>query len=555
MIMPAPFLQENATTALVDADAEKDGVIRKIPLFMVTRNHVIPTLSLASLMAYWKIKPDQVRIVPGDAVYIQTDIIKKRIPIDINGYYYVNYRYEISALGTRQSYGYSNLALEYEKKNNGETFIPSLPDIQGKLLLIGLNATASTEIGPSPLSGASPRPFVHINMMDNILKDDYLKFPPSAIIWLVSLLMGYISLFLFSRTGFWGSVTLPLIAVAGYIATAFYLFSSQNLVLSITGPSLAFLLLHIGSVGKQVLVERAAREHLRRTFSAYVSPGILESIFKNPDSLQLGGANKDVTILFTDLRNFTTMTESMDSTALVQQLNEYFTEMVGCITRHNGTLHKYIGDAIMAVWGDVTSEGAVIEAGQALRASIEMRSAMPELNRRWVAEGRPEFHMGLGLNHGRVVVGNIGAPQRMEFTVIGDSVNLASRLEGLNKKFGTEIIIGETVYNLTHERFLFRPLSRVQVVGKTIGVQIYEPICEIGREQHAPYALEWLQLYNEAYQRYEERRFDVATRIFEACLNDYPNDKICHILLELCRNFSANPPPDDWDGSIEQTSK
>ncbi|MDD5261269.1 MAG: adenylate/guanylate cyclase domain-containing protein [Methylacidiphilales bacterium] len=555
MILPAPFLRNITIPGLVDADAGRDGVIRKIPLVAIANKQVVPTLGLAGLMAYWKIKPSEVRMVPGDAIYLESNIVKRRIPIDAKGFYTVNYRYDVPSFGPSRQLGYSRLAGAYYQRSTTSISSPNLPDVQGKILLIGLNATASTEIGPSPFSGASPRPFVHMNVMDNILKEDYLRFTPTAATWLGTLALGWLSLLAFSRIGFWFSAILPPVFIAAYIALAFYLLGTQNLVLDITGPCLAFLFLHIGSVAKQVLVERAAREHLRRTFSTYVSPAILETIYRNPESLQLGGASKDVTILFTDLRNFTTMTESMDSATLVRQLNEYFTEMVACITRHNGTLHKYIGDAIMAVWGDVTNEGAVIEAGQALRAAIEMREAMRTLNQRWRSEGRPEFHMGIGINHGHVIVGNIGAPQRMEFTVIGDAVNLASRLEGVNKQFGTDILIGQSVHELTHERFLFRSLAKIQVVGKSIPVEIYEPMCEIGSEQHSPYSNEWLQLYQEAQQRFQERRYDVAARLFEACLHEYPENKICVILLNLCHQFAANPPPEDWDGSLELSSK
>ncbi|NJK92773.1 MAG: adenylate/guanylate cyclase domain-containing protein [Blastochloris sp.] len=262
-----------------------------------------------------------------------------------------------------------------------------------------------------------------------------------------------------------------------------------------------------------------------------------------------------MTILFSDIRSFTTMTESMDSVALVQQLNEYFTEMVDCINRYNGTLHKFIGDAIMAVWGDVAYAGSTIDAGQALRAAIDMREALKKLNARWVSEGRPEFHMGIGINHGRVVVGNIGAPQRKEFTVIGDSVNLASRLEGLTKKFGTEIMVGESVYDLTHERFAFRSLARVQVAGKTHPTRILEPLYELGSEHLSPYSTEWLRLFEEAYARFDERRYDVAVRLFEACLNEEPNNMTTLMLLQMSRNFAQEPPPEDWNGAFEFTTK
>jgi adenylate cyclase len=304
-----------------------------------------------------------------------------------------------------------------------------------------------------------------------------------------------------------------------------------------------------------VLEERQAKEEMRRTFSAYVAPGIIDSIYDDPDKLQLGGAKKDVSILFTDIRSFTTMTENMDSEILVAQLNEYFEQMVDAIMSHQGTLHKFIGDAIMAVWGDIKYAGPTLDAGQALSAALAMRHRLSQLNRQWTGESRPEFRMGMGINYGQVVVGNIGAPQRMEFTVIGDAVNLAARLESLNKQFGTEILVGESIYDLAHERFNFRFAGKVQVKGKGTGVSIYEVLCEKGSENESPYDLKWVQLYEEAFTRFNERRYDVATRLFEACLNDYPDDTLSSMWLDYSRYFIETPPPEDWDGTIEMTSK
>jgi len=563
MILPNARFRPHCDSALAECPKDDFGVTRKIPLYAVANGQLIPTIGLASLLKYWKITPDQIRIVPGEAFYIDSPIVKRRVPIDSNGFYTINFRYDIisdpknpySQLPSFSGASLIALLTGYYNKLVENKEVPDLPEVRDKIMIIGTTATSATDLGPTAFQPESPRPYTHLNVIDNILKEDYLHEVPPLWVWAAYVLLGYLSLWPLSRLNFWLGILLPLLLTGAYVWVAFQLFNSQNIVLPVFGPSLAFLLLHIGSVGNQVLSERAAREHLRRTFSAYVSPGILKNIYQNPDSLQLGGAHKDVTILFTDLRNFTSMTEAMDSIELVRQLNEYFTEMVAGINHYNGTLHKYIGDAIMAVWGDVTNEGPVVEAGQCLRSALEMRGALEVLNQRWVGENRPEFHMGVGINHGHVVVGNIGAPQRMEFTVIGDAVNLASRLEGLNKHFGTCIIIGESVYNLTHERFLFRPLARVQVVGKSQPVQIYEVLCEIGQETLCPYPLEWLKLYQEAYHRFLEQRFDAATRLFEACLNDQPGDKTSAMLLELSRRFQQEPPPEDWDGSIQFSSK
>jgi len=563
LLLPFGELRSKTKLGLVDSPKDAYGVSRVIPMYVIANNQVVPTLALQMLLSYWNLTTDHIRIVPGDAIYLDSPIIKRQIPIDLNGNYLINFRYDIvndpnSPFFNKPTFLQSPfvpLIAGYELKSRGELTSPLLPDVRDKIILLGVTATAGTDIGPSPFQALSFRPLVHMNILDNILKEDYLKPVSLLATWIGFLIISYLSLFLLNGRNFWLSALIPLLMLVGFIFICFQLFSSNNIQVPLVAPALAFFLLHVGSVGKQVLEERAARDRLRRTFSHYVSPGILDAIYKNPDALQLGGGYKDVAIIFSDIRSFTTMTESMDSVALVQQLNEYFTEMVACINKHNGTLHKFIGDAIMAVWGDVAYSGPNIDAGQALRTALDMREALKKLNQRWASESRQLFQFGIGINHGKVVVGNIGAPQRMEFTVIGDSVNLASRLEGLTKKFGVAIIVGESIYDLTHERFSYRRLAQVQVAGKTHPTKIYEPLYEIGQESLSPYGLEWVKLFEEAYDRFTERRYDVAVRLFEACLNEQPDDTTTLMLLETSRAFAQDPPPADWNGAFEFSSK
>lgn len=558
VIASFPALRGATRSGLVNAEPGADGVIRWLPLVMRHGDRLLPTLGLAALMEYWKIGPDQVRVVPGEAVTLESPVVRRRIPVDASGAYLVNYRYETAdyaAARPRLSLSYvALLAMLADRHVHGRAEA-EVPDLREKILLIGQSSTALSDVGPSPRSEQSPRPLMHMNFIDNVLKEDYLRQPPVAAVWAGFILLGWASLFLLRRTGFWLTALAPIVLVAAYVASAFLAFSQAGLLLPVVGPALGFAALHVGAIGSQVLREQMARRSLRTAFSAYVSPAVLESIYQNPGQLHLGGAAREVAILFADIRSFTSMTEAMDAQDLVGQLNEYFAAMVACINDHQGSLHKYIGDAIMAVWGDVTHEGPGIDAGQALRAALAMRAASGGLNRRWEAQGRPAFRIGIGLNHGRVIAGNIGAPQRVEYTVVGDAVNLASRIEGLTKKFALPLVVGESIHDLALERFAFRPLSKVRVTGKVIPVRVYEPLYELGRENDCPYDLEWVRLYAEAYARFEERRWEVAARLFEACLQGNPQDQPANMLLELCRELVNNPPPPEWDGVFEFESK
>lgn len=553
-----PALRAVTASGLVNADPGPDGIIRTMPMVARYQGRLIPSLALATLMAYWKLEPAQVRIVPGDAIYLESPVIRRRIPIDASCAYRVNHRYELEDYARAQpplSHSYFLVLRGLVARHVDQSPEAAVPDIRGKILFIGQASTALSDVGPSPRSEQSPRPLMHLNLLDNVLKEDYLRLVPPTWFWAGFLLFGWASVFALRAGGFWLTALAPLVLVPAYIAAAYFAFDRASLQLPVMAPALGFTALQVGAIGSQVLREQMARRSLRKAFSVYVSPAVLESIYKNPGQVQLGGAAREVAILFADVRSFTTMTEVMDARELVAQLNEYFTTMVARIHEHHGSLHKYIGDAIMAVWGDVTNDGPGIDAGQALRAALAMRAASTALNRQWEERGLDPFRIGIGINHGRVIAGNIGAPQRVEFTVVGDAVNLASRIEGLTKKFALPVVVGETIHDLTLERFAFRPLSKVRVAGKVIPVRIYEPLYELGHEADSPYDAEWIRLYGEAYARFEERRWEVAARLFEACLHSLPDDQPSHMLLELCRELVNNPPPPEWDGVFEFDSK
>ncbi len=556
-IGPVTAIAATTKMGIVTAERHSDGIVRKIPFVVRSGVKAFPSLALASIIELWKLDPERdIRIVPGEAVYIENPLVKRRIPIDAEGYYTLNFRYELTDMSDAGTAGsYIKVMELYHNKYFQDKPDLQVPEINGKIVLIGQVAAGMSDMGRSPLAGLSPMVMTHVNVLDNILKEDYLIHPPSWAVWTIFLLVCYITFIVPIRMDFWIKLIVPVITVCVYISIAFALFSFASINLPIAAPFLAFLLLHTAGISQEVFFERKAKEELRNTFSAYVAPGILNSIYDNPDALKLGGAKKEVAILFTDIRSFTSMTEVMDSEVLVAQLNEYFTEMVESINSNGGTLHKFIGDAIMAVWGDISNNSPTMDAGRALQAALGMRHELDKLNRRWITQDRPEFKMGVGINFGQVTVGNIGAPQRMEFTVIGDSVNLAARLESLNKKFGTEILVGQSMHNLTMERFRFRSIAKVQVVGKQEGVQIYEVLCEIDKEDQSPYDLSWVQLYEEGYARFMERRFDVAVRLFEACLNERPDDKTTKLLLTTSRQFQETPPDKGWNGTFEMTSK
>jgi len=237
----------------------------------------------------------------------------------------------------------------------------------------------------------------------------------------------------------------------------------------------------------------------------------------------------------------------------VLQLNEYFTEMVRHVFDNHGTLDKFIGDAVMAVWGNIVSRGTAIDAQDAVATALEMKSSLAKLNVGWKARGWPPLAFGIGINHGEVIVGNLGSIEKMELSVIGDAINLGSRLEGLTKEFHLDLLIGETVAPLVRERFLLRAVHLVQVKGKTKPIEVFEVLGERGTPEG--HEQPWLAAYENGLRLYRGRKFSEAERAFEESLRLKPDDYITSLYLKDCRDFLEHPPGDDWNGVFVMKSK
>jgi adenylate cyclase len=307
------------------------------------------------------------------------------------------------------------------------------------------------------------------------------------------------------------------------------------------------------------VIDRLEKARTRRTLERYVSKDLVREILDNPASLltALGGVRKSVAILFTDLRGFTTLTEQADSAQLVSQLNEYFSEMVKCVFDNKGTLDKFIGDAVMAVWGEIQSEGPAVDVRRTVTAALQMQTALDELNVRWAGRNMHTLKMGLGINFGPVIVGNLGATgavEKMELTVIGDPVNLASRIEGLTKEYGLELLLGEAAADLVADDFHLQLVDLVRVKGKTKPVRVYTVLGK-AREPLPENLRIYLERYTKALQHYRSREFAAAIESFRASLVVRPEDPLVEIYIERCQALLEKPPEQEWDGVFVMTKK
>ncbi len=430
-------------------------------------------------------------------------------------------------------------------------------DIKNKTLLIGEAATALGDLGPTPLASRSPLPFTHLNVINNVLQNDYLSFVPWYWVVIGWSLVTWPTLLRLKEAPLGEAVSVPIALVLLYTFIAFAIFWLWSLQIALAWPVLSYGAVNFWGVVLRWREEQRGRQQIKQVFSQMLSPEVLNHLLDHPENVKLGGSERAVTILFSDIRDYTKFSEGLTPTEVVRQLNVFFERMVNCVQECGGTLHKFIGDAIMSVWGDIAiaSKGAEKDAQNAVRSALMMRRRLRELNEERTTEGLTPLRIGIGLNHGDVVVGLIGASSRSEFTVMGDGVNTCARLEGITKEFHTDLAISESVQHLSGDGFLCRRLGLIVFKGKTKPTIVYEVLAEKSDMAQSRMSAQGVARYEEAFDHFLARRFPQAEAGFLACEKDYPDDYCIKSYLQASREFSATPPPPDWDGRIVMTTK
>jgi len=418
-----------------------------------------------------------------------------------------------------------------------------------KIVMVGPSAQVEHDVVDTPMSPTTWGPTLHLQAMAAALGHEFLRpTPPETGLGLV----GAAGLVAWSLIVFLRRPLLclgALVVITGAYLGAARLFYDKSGLLLLTVPVLSALLLSgLFSLGFEYALERLEKLRTRRTLERYVSKNLVKEVLENPDSYYstLRGARVPVTILFSDLIGFTTLTERADPEALVAQLNEYLTQMTSVVFSNGGTLDKFIGDAIMAVWGNVRSFGVAQDAKNCARAALGMRRELRQLNEKWRDEGRMGLGMGIGINQGEVIVGNIGSQERMDPTVIGDSVNLASRLEGLTRIYGVDILVGATAAELVRDEFHLRSVARVQVKGKTKPVDVFT-LVGARHDDVDPQLLKWLESYEEGLEKFSARDFTEAKILFSRFLEFYPDDLLAKMYLDRALEYEQQPPDEAWD--------
>jgi adenylate cyclase len=421
--------------------------------------------------------------------------------------------------------------------------------VRDKVVLVGAAGSITHDEFATPF-GLMPGPEIHLNFINALLHHAFLReLPP----WTSNVLIAFAVVAAWVLTVLGKKMWLRLAAFA--LLGAGYLFSvklaydhADTIVLAIP-PVLAFGVAGLVSFVYDFTQVTLEKLRIRRTLEAYVSRDIVREVLDNPASYlsKLGGERENVALILTDLRGFTTMSEEMDSHQLVAQLNEYLSLMVDDIFSQRGSVDKFIGDAILAVWGHVKSEGAVRDVINAVEAALLMKESLRRLNDDWESRSFKTFQMGIGVNFGEVIFGNIGSSRKMEPTVIGDAVNVASRLEGLTKDYDRDLLIGEAAADLIGDSFKLQFVDRITMKGKTKPLRIYFVVSR-GDATIEPQMASYLETYETAHVSYSAGSFKEAKVLFENCLKYWPDDSLARTYIQRCTTLMERPSEGIWTG-------
>jgi adenylate cyclase len=458
----------------------------------------------------------------GKQMFVRSDDISRLL---------VNYH------GPARTYPYVSFASAALKKFPPGTF-------KDKIVLVGASATGIGDLRATPFGGIDfPGTEIHANVIDNILNRQFIV--RRGLQALVD--VGFIFLFGIPL-GIWLAVVQPrwmilglalLFPFAGIVYWAFL----HGWWLNFIVPAIFVLVPNVSLVALyRVLIEEQEKRRVRGAFQQYVSPEVIRRLLSDPERVK--PRKTEVTVLFSDIRGFTTISEALDAQTLAGLLNGYLTEMTRIIFRHQGTLDKYIGDAVMAIWGAPFDEPN--HAERCCLSAVSMLTRLSELQVEWRAQSSPVLEIGIGINTGIASVGNMGSSLRYGYTAMGDAVNLAARLEGLNKEYGTQILVSEsTRRELQGNQFVTREIDVIRVKGKLQPVTIYEILGPRARENGGEELVAHFAVAREAYK---QRDWRAAVSAWSAILQRWPDDGPSRVFLSRCKEYIAEEPPVAWDG-------
>ncbi len=541
-LMPFNPLGKDSHLGFVNLEPDADGVTRHAPLIAFEevekgRFQIRPSLAVAA----WALARGESleTILPQ----LPVSIDKSDVTLSQNRLF-INYAFAKDS-PTGYAYPiYSYVDVLKGKINAGKEF-------KGKAVFVGATAAALYDLKAIPFISIHPGVMVHVNVLDNLMAGNHIRESSVEISLLLILLTGVLFGFLLSRVSPWAKLGLFLALVAGWISAGYWLFASKNYVLHLVPPLVTAIGCYGGILFYRLLIEEREKRKIKGSFKQYLSPKIIDIITKDPSKLKLGGEEREVSIFFLDIAGFTTMSEALKPAQLVEVMNHCLTVFSQVILKHDGLINKYIGDCIMAFWNAPVDQPR--HAGQACWAALDCIAAIPELNRQLQAKGLPSIDCRVGINTGTVVVGNMGSIERFDYTVMGDPVNLASRLEGANKEYRSHVMVSDVTFEQAKEMIEARDLDLIRVKGKREPRKVFEVLCKKGEMSEELAA--GRDKYHTGLGLYRRRNFTEAIQSFEEVFSYLPNDHLTRIYLERARAFAINPPPATWDGVFEMKHK
>ena len=529
-------LEKNAAAAgHFTFEPEADGISRRIPVLIKHAGNYYDSLAVATARVYLQAPLEaKVEAVSASEQYSGLESFKlgnSTIPVDDEVQALIPYR------GRQGSFTYVSATDVLNNK-------VELNTLKDKIVLVGTTAAGLLDLRATPVQAAYPGVEIHANLVSGIL-DNTIKARPAYTLGAEFALILLVGLFLTIKLPALNplkATLLTLAVLAAVLTMVAICWVYANLVLPLAALLLMIGLIYFVNMSYGFFVESRGKRQLAGIFGQYVPPELVAEMAENPEKISLVGESREMTVLFSDIRGFTRIAEGLDPKQLTQLMGEFLTLLTQVIHSNRGTIDKYMGDAIMAFWGAPLRDNH--HAAHALEAALQMQASLSQMNEKFIAKGWPKIEVGVGLNTGNMVVGNMGSSFRMAYTVMGDAVNLGSRVEGLTKFYGAPIIVTEFVKAQTPD-MLYRELDLVRVKGKDNAVRIFEPI--IAEKQATTLILSELNHYHEALDCYRKQDWKKAEKHFLS-LQQIENHPIYGIYIQRIQAFKRMPPDENWGG-------
>ncbi|HEU4368804.1 MAG TPA: adenylate/guanylate cyclase domain-containing protein [Methylomirabilota bacterium] len=532
------FSEAAASSAYFSLRSDPDGILRWMPLVIQGGEDLFPPLAVACAWHYLGKPRLTVKVGRHGVEGIQLG--DRLIPTDESGQLLINY------YGPPKTFAQVSVTDILRGKVAAGTF-------KDRIVLVGATALGTYDLRSTPFSPLYPGMEVHASVIENVLTGSFMARPEWSKVFdlLAIVALGGLVGAALPRLSPLRGLGFAAGLFALYVLGARWLFVYAQVWLNMVYPLLALLATYTALTAYAYVTEQRQRKRVKETFRQYVAPLVVEEMLKDPGRLRLGGEEKVLTVLFSDLEGFTAHAERYAPHETAQMLGEYYNRVTEQVFIHQGTLKEYVADELMAIFG-----APLPQADHAVRAcatALAMREQRLVLAAEWATLGRPRLRARTGVNTGPMLVGNLGSKYRFAYGVLGDQVNLGSRLEALNKAYGTEILIGENTARLVGDAFRLREIDTVRVVGRAQTVRVYELLAPVG--PLAPEQEKALKSYAAGLEAYRQQVWDDALALFREALTLWPADGAARTMASRCELYQKTAPPEAWDGVFEQEFK